>query len=256
MRIFGMCAGRPSGSDEEYQVAGSNAPPIFFSVLPKRKRAAPGPKEKNAWRRTCTCVQVCLIRGSSESVLTKTGESSAGSRRTWAFALLCPRVCRSGGNFGVGVERPVFLNSLALCLVVSGGLETGGCGHPPLRGGGWGGRCCAVPLWGRTYVSARLPDSLRHSVGADALVGPRLSTGQRQRESWQNARAAPAERGRQGIQAHPGPKDSPRALRLMRPLRGTANHPPPAAWRYALCADRPAVAFFSFGPGAARLSPA
>ena len=48
MRIFGMCAGRPSGSDEEYQVAGSNAPPIFFSILPKRKRAAPGPKEKNA----------------------------------------------------------------------------------------------------------------------------------------------------------------------------------------------------------------
>ena len=68
MRIFRMCAGRPSGSDEEYQVAGSNAPPIFFSVLPKRKRAAPGPKEKNARRRTCAFAQVGLKRGSSEYV--------------------------------------------------------------------------------------------------------------------------------------------------------------------------------------------
>ena len=39
---------RLSGSDGECRVAGSNAPPIFFSILPKRKRAAPGPKEKNA----------------------------------------------------------------------------------------------------------------------------------------------------------------------------------------------------------------
>ena len=43
-------------------------PPIFFSVLPKRKRAVDGPKEKNALARTCTFVQVRLKRGSSESV--------------------------------------------------------------------------------------------------------------------------------------------------------------------------------------------
>ena len=29
-------------------LSSGDAPPIFFSVLPKRKRAAPGPKEKNA----------------------------------------------------------------------------------------------------------------------------------------------------------------------------------------------------------------
>ena len=43
--------------------------------------AVHGPKEKNAWRRTCTCVQVCLKRGSSEFVPAKTGKSSTGSRQ-------------------------------------------------------------------------------------------------------------------------------------------------------------------------------
>ena len=64
-------------------------------------------------------------------MLTKTGESSTGSRRTWAFAPLCPRVCRSGRDFGVVVERSVLLNPLALCLVVNGGREAGGCPRRP-----------------------------------------------------------------------------------------------------------------------------
>ena len=59
-----------------------------------------------------------------------------------------------------GARRKICLSKFACALFGDGwGLETGGCGHPPLRGGRWGGRRCAVPLWGRTYVSAQLPDS-------------------------------------------------------------------------------------------------
>ena len=57
-------------------------PPILFLFLTKRERAVDGPREKIAWRRTCTFVQVCLIRGSSEYMPTKLRESSTGSRRT------------------------------------------------------------------------------------------------------------------------------------------------------------------------------
>ena len=48
MRPFGRGVGATCGRPGECQIAGGNAPPIFFSILPKRKRAAPGPKEKNA----------------------------------------------------------------------------------------------------------------------------------------------------------------------------------------------------------------
>ena len=41
-----------------------NAPPIFFSVLPKRKRAVHGPKEKNAFGRNfAPLVQSCCTGG-------------------------------------------------------------------------------------------------------------------------------------------------------------------------------------------------
>ena len=69
-----------------------NAPPIFFSVLPKRKRAVHGPKEKNAWRRTCACAQVCLKRVFSEFVPTKAGESSTGSRRSGQLRQYCAAI--------------------------------------------------------------------------------------------------------------------------------------------------------------------
>ena len=134
-----------------------------------RKENGPRPvqKKRTLGAEPARACRFTYVRGSSESVPTKTGESSTGSRRTWAFALLCPRVRRSGRDLGVVVERPVFLNPLALCLVVDGGPETGGCGHPPLQGG-WRG--------------VRSTDSRRHTVGADALVGPRLPPDQRQRK--------------------------------------------------------------------------
>ena len=70
------------------------------------------------------------------------------------------------------------------------------------------------------------------------------------------ARAAPAEREHKGIRALLGPKGSPGGTRFIQST--TRNGQPSLAGgrRYALCVDRPAAAFFSFGPGAARLSPA
>ena len=138
---------------------------------------------------------------------TKTGKSSTGSRRTWAFAPLCPRVCRSGGNFGVVVERLILLNPLALCLAVDGSLtRRADVGIRPYRGDG-------NSVTGRTHRPSLIPPC----------------RGRRPRRPASTARPAPAERGGQGIRSLPGPKVSPRASRLMKPKRGTANHLPPAA---------------------------
>ena len=46
----------------------------------------------------------------------------------YSLARVLRRDCRIGADFGVVVERPVFLNSLALCLVVDGGFVFG-CGQ-------------------------------------------------------------------------------------------------------------------------------
>ena len=98
---------------------------------------------------------------------------------------------------------------------------------------------------GRTYISAHfMPDSRDLPVGADALVGPHLPPSQRQREAQQNTGAAPAERGGKCIRALPGPMVSPRARVLSNPKLGTASHPPPAAWRYALARTDPPWRFF------------
>ena len=110
------------------------APPFSFRSCRKENGPRPVQKKRTLRRRTCAKAQVCLKRGSSESVPTKTGESSTGSRRTWAFALLCPRVYRSGRDLGVGVERTILLNSLALCLVVDGGWKRADVGIRPYRG--------------------------------------------------------------------------------------------------------------------------
>ena len=118
--------------------------------------------------------------------------------------------------------------SIFACALLGGGwgLETGGCGHPPLRGDG------------RGVLST---DSRRRSVGADALVGPR-----------QLPRPAPAERERRGIRDLPEPEVSPRAPRLIKAATWNGQPSPAGGRRYAPCADRPAVAFFSFGPSTAR----
>ena len=92
----------------------------------------------------------------------------------------------------------------------------------------------------------------RSAVGADALVGPRQPPGQRQREAWQNAGAAPAERGHKGILNLPGPKDFPRTSRFISTSTGKGQPSPAGGRRYALCADRPAEAIFSLGPSTAQ----
>ena len=82
--------------------------------------------------------------GCSKSVPTKTRESPTDSRRTWAFAPLCSRVCRSGRDLGVVVERSVLLNSLALCLVVDVARQT--ARSAPAEKGGSGIRVHPGPM--------------------------------------------------------------------------------------------------------------
>ena len=74
-----------------------------------------------------------------------------------SVAQVLRRDCQSGGNFGEGVERPVLLNALALCLVVDEGLAgRADVGIPTgMMDGAAGAALCR---WGRTYVSARSPD--------------------------------------------------------------------------------------------------
>ena len=67
-------------------------PPIFFSVLPKRKRAVDGPKEKNAWRGTCACAQVRLQYGGCSNEVPPKLESPAGARRSLPSNRLPPRL--------------------------------------------------------------------------------------------------------------------------------------------------------------------
>ena len=57
------------------------------------------------------------------------------------------RDCRSGADLGVGVERTVLLNSLALCLVVDGAWKRADVGIRPYKGDG----DAAI---GRTHKSA------------------------------------------------------------------------------------------------------
>ena len=86
-------------------------------------------------------------------------------------------------------------------------------------------------------------------VGADALVGPRLPPDQRQ--------GSVSEKRTQEYLGFPRAKGFPKGIAFDPSYyKRVPTIPSPAAWRYALRADRPAETFFSFGPGAARLSPA
>ena len=117
----------------------------------RKERLAPNLRVRASWLKHGGC---------PESVPTKPGQSPTGSRRTWAFAPLCPRDFQSGADLGGVTGKPALLAPLTLP----------GC-----------------------------------------------------------ARVAPAEREAGGIREFPGPKDSPRETRLMKPKRGKTNHPPPAA---------------------------
>ena len=79
-----------------------NAPPIFFSVLPKRKRAVHGPKEKNAFGRNfaplvqscCTGVGVRWCLRIYDDFLTGAAECGTGLNAD----------SRGAGAEGVGVQ--------------------------------------------------------------------------------------------------------------------------------------------------------
>ena len=71
-------------------------PPIFFSVLPKRKRAVDGPKEKNAWRGTCAQGASSLKYGSCSSELPPILHSPTGARRSRSSNHLPPRLHPGG----------------------------------------------------------------------------------------------------------------------------------------------------------------
>ena len=93
-------------------------------------------------------------------------------------------------------------------------------------------------------------DSATGQTHRPLLIPPRR--GRRPRRPAPTARPASAERERKGIRALPGPKVSPRGTRLMRTATRNGQPSPAGGRRYALCADRPAVAFFSFGPSTAQ----
>ena len=97
-------------------------PPFSFWSCQKENGPRPVQGKKTLARNLRLKRKFAYVREISESVLTKPWQTSSGSRRTWAFAPLCLRVCQSGGNFGAVIERSVLLYSLALCLVVNGGL--------------------------------------------------------------------------------------------------------------------------------------
>ena len=80
-----------------------------------------------------------------------------------SVARVLRRDCGSGGNFGVVVERPALLNSLALCLVVDGGWRRADVGIRPY----------ADMMVARHRADTQVRPYKRYPVGADALVGPR-----------------------------------------------------------------------------------
>src|SRR5699024_1412277 len=92
-------------------------------------------------------------------------------------------------------------------------------------------------------------DSATGQTHRPLLIPPRR--GRRPRRPAPTARQASAERERKGIRALPGPKVSPRGTRLMRTATRNGQPSPAGGRRYALCADRPVAAIFSFGPSTA-----
>ena len=97
-------------------------PPFSFWSCQKENGPRPVQEKKTLARNLRLKRKFAYVREISESVLTKPWQTSSGSRRTWAFAPLCLRVCQSGGNFGAVIERSAFLNPPALCLAVDGSL--------------------------------------------------------------------------------------------------------------------------------------
>ena len=73
-----------------------NAPPIFFSVLPKRKRAVHGPKEKNAFGRNFAQTCKVAVRESSETVPAKPVSLLPARAGPLIRASLAPRVWCGG----------------------------------------------------------------------------------------------------------------------------------------------------------------
>ena len=148
-----------------------NAPPIFFSVLPKRKRAVHGPKEKNAFGRNfaplvqscCTgggvrwCLRVCEgfptgAAGRGTGLMADSrgagADKNRGARthlncssfRAFRFATRCP-----GGRRGLCFRADVGIGSYAGVGAPARAdtqvgpyaqglryLRRGGCPHPPV----------------------------------------------------------------------------------------------------------------------------
>ena len=138
----------------------------------------------------------------------KTCQSSTGSRRSAQFHGSCAAIVglvETSGWLSKGLFFEIRLRSAGSRWMPG---RAGGCGHPPLRGYDGG-----PATGGHTGPPLQAPSC----------------RGRRPRRPAFTARVAPAKRERQGIRDFPGPKDSPRETRLMKPKRGTANHPPPAA---------------------------
>ena len=194
-----------------------DAPPIFFSILWKRKRAVHGPKEKGAWRAP---VQLPSARD--------------GGRRI-------------GASADLGWPSGTLWPSAKLILPSRGGWCGGQRGARThltsfsFRAFRFATRCPG----GHGGVYHTGPKAFRVPVGADALIGPlqkpHQPPGQRQRKEKQDVSlTSPGRRFPQGQRV--SVSDRRKGLPTI-PRR-----------RQEVCAgaDRPAEAAFSFGPGAAR----
>ena len=106
-------------------------PPIFFSILPKRKRAVDGPKEKNAWRGTCAFAQVRLKYGGCSSGLPPILQSPTGALFSFLESAFPAFTLRRSSL--VVIVKPALLAPLTLPWSASGKRSRGCPGDPNPR---------------------------------------------------------------------------------------------------------------------------
>ena len=168
----------------------ADAPPIFFSVLPKRKRAVHGPKEKNAFGSNFARACKVAVRGSAYRCLLR-------FCLAFGHAML---FCKVGTAVPWWMVRRSSGCKDAFDLLLFPRVPL----RYALPGRTWG-PCTS----GRTRASAPIKEAMAFGipVGADALIGPlrRLSS---------TTRPVAVKSGAGCIPDFPGPKVYPRAARF------------------------------------------
>ena len=199
-------------------------PPFSFRSCPKRKRAVHGPKEKGAWRAP---VQWPSARDGGRRIGASADFASpSGTLSSSARSILPSRGRWCQPRRGARTHLTIFsFRAFRFATRCPGG-----------RGG----------LHRRADEGIR-PYEVPRPIGADALIGPlqkpHQPPGQRQRKS-----AQPVSQTSPGWRFPQGPGVSVPDYRKEQPTF------PRRRQEVCACADRPAEAFFLFGPCTARFS--